>query len=514
MARRAVAMILPVAVILALAMIVALVLLPLLTLIRGGFGLSLQDGDLQMLGFTLWQAFLSALFSVGLAIPLARALWRTHFRFRGALVDALTAPLLFPVIVVVVAMAASYGRNGPVNQMLRLLGLPEVTLFGLQGILLAHIFLNLPLALRMLLTGWAQVPAEHGMLAASLRLSAWDRFKAVEFPMLRRVVPQAFAAIFLVCLTSFTVVLTLGGGPKNTSLELGIYQALRFDFQPERAALLALLQLAIGGGAALLLVAFGGGEARGGLDRAGPPFHGQVRVLDVGVLIFGTLVLIAPMVLLLPGLLAIPTLPNAVWPGALRAVMIGLGSATVTVALGLPLALWIGMRRPGSGIVNAIGTLPRAASPLALATGLYLVATPYVSVTAWSLSLAALVTGLLLVPFFLRLVIPQVRESHDRFHRLAANLRLSPAQQIWQVHLPRARREIAEGAGLAAALAAGEMAVLALFTDPARVSLPLQVQGLLGAYRVDQAMGAALVLTALALVMYAGIARLGGRKRA
>jgi len=38
-------------------------------------------------------------------------------------------------------------------------------------------------------------------------------------------------------------VLTLGGGPSATTLEVGIYQALRFDYDPARATVLALLQL-------------------------------------------------------------------------------------------------------------------------------------------------------------------------------------------------------------------------------------------------------------------------------
>src|SRR5690606_16681101 len=45
------------------------------------------------------------------------------------------------------------------------------------------------------------------------------------------------------CFTSFAVVLTLGGGPKATTLEVAVYQALRFDFDLGRAVTLALVQL-------------------------------------------------------------------------------------------------------------------------------------------------------------------------------------------------------------------------------------------------------------------------------
>jgi thiamine transport system permease protein len=60
--------------------------------------------------------------------------------------------------------------------------------------------------------------------------------------MLREVCPARFLVIFLICLTSFAVALTLGGGPRATTVELAIYQAFRFDFDLGRAALLALVQ--------------------------------------------------------------------------------------------------------------------------------------------------------------------------------------------------------------------------------------------------------------------------------
>src|SRR3546814_16801091 len=47
----------------------------------------------------------------------------------------------------------------------------------------------------------------------------------------------------MLCFTSFAVVLTLGCGPKATTLEVAAYQALRFDFDLGRAVTLALVPL-------------------------------------------------------------------------------------------------------------------------------------------------------------------------------------------------------------------------------------------------------------------------------
>ena len=65
----------------------------------------------------------------------------------------------------------------------------------------------------------------------------------------------------MLCITSFTIVLTLGGGPAATTLEVAIYQALRFDFDPARAVALTLLQIALTAIVMLVLTRLGANTA-------------------------------------------------------------------------------------------------------------------------------------------------------------------------------------------------------------------------------------------------------------
>ena len=68
-------------------------------------------------------------------------------------------------------------------------------------------------------------------------------FRLVEWPWLRRQIPPVAALIFMLCFASFATVLSLGGGPQATTIELAIYQALSYDYDPGRAALLAMVQM-------------------------------------------------------------------------------------------------------------------------------------------------------------------------------------------------------------------------------------------------------------------------------
>ena len=62
----------------------------------------------------------------------------------------------------------------------------------------------------------------------------------------------------------FAVALTLGGGPKSTTIELAIYQAIRFEFDFALAASLGLVQLLLSGGAAYALLLLGRQSDLGG----------------------------------------------------------------------------------------------------------------------------------------------------------------------------------------------------------------------------------------------------------
>lgn len=117
------------------------------------------------------------------------------------------------------------------------------SIYGLNGILLAHVLFNLPYASRLLLQSLEAIPSEQHKLCAHLGMSRWQKFKWVEWPRLRQQLPHVAGLVFMLCFTSFATVMALGGGPKATTIELAIYQAIKFDFDLQIGALLAIWQM-------------------------------------------------------------------------------------------------------------------------------------------------------------------------------------------------------------------------------------------------------------------------------
>ncbi|MBF9029494.1 thiamine/thiamine pyrophosphate ABC transporter permease ThiP [Rhodobacterales bacterium HKCCE3408] len=460
--------------------------------------------DVAAIRFTLVQAAISAGVSCVLAIPVAQALARRRFFGRQALVTLMGAPFILPVIVAVFGILAVFGRAGIASDMLAAIGLPRLDIFGLSGVVLAHVFLNLPLAVRFLLAGWQRIPAERLRLAASLGFGPAEMRRHFHLPLLREVLPGTFAAIFLICTTSFAVALILGGGPRATTVELAIYQAFRFDFDLGRAALLGLTQVLICAVAGIAVLRFALPRDLGaGLDRVPPDWPGLGRAAGIAdravIALAGAFLLIPILLVALRGVTEIVGLPASVWAAALRSILLALASTALAIALALSIAALPRELNGGAGIAAFLGI---AVSPLVIGTGLFILLRPFASPEALALPVTGTVNAIVALPFILRGLGPALDAARATQGRLAEALGLSRWQTWRLAYLPRLARPLGFGAGLAAALSMGDLGVIALFSVSGNATLPLEMYRLMGSYRTEDAAGAALLLMALSLLLF------------
>lgn len=242
----------------------------------------------------------------------------------------------------------------------------------------------MPMATRLLLQALENIPGEQRQIAAQLGMRGYAFFRLVEWPWMRRHIPAVAALIFMLCFASFATVLSLGGGPKATTIELAIYQALSFDYDPARAAMLALIQMLCCLGLVLLsqrlskAVAIGVSHVRGWRD---PDDRLHSRLSD-GLLIGAALLLLLPPLLavIVDGInrnmldvLAQPALWQALTTSLRIAIAAGLLSVTLTMML-----LWSSRelrarQRPLAGqAMELSGMLILAMPGIVLATGFFL----------------------------------------------------------------------------------------------------------------------------------------------
>lgn len=482
----------------------------------------------SIIRFTLLQAALSALISVAAAVPLARALARrATFRGRGLLIKLSSVSLVIPSMVAALGMVAVHGRSGWVNDLRALLGFARADyLYGLTGILLAHVFFNLPLAARIFLNALLNQPQTNWNLARLYGLSPRDIFRRIEWPLLRGLIPGAAGIVFLLCFTSFAIVLTLGGGPRTATLEVAIYQAVRFDFDLAKAVALSLLQLALCGVLAAGFFALGGAGAAfplrpGELPGADRPDAGArgAKLIDAGVIAAAAVFLLSPLAAALaraasPGgwvLLADP----AFWLALKWTVLIAVAAGVLACALALALADLTVTLRGGRWRALALGPelaglMTLLAPPITLGAGLFLLVRRFTDALSLGPALVVALNALLALAFAARILTPALHAQRRRSDALCACLGIRGWHRWRWILWPGMRGPLAYALAVATTLAAGDMGVIALFGTDELATLPLLMYRLLGAYQVEQAAVAAAVLCVLCAGFFWAIEKLGG----
>lgn len=484
-----------------------------------GLGGVFDAYTLNVLRFTLWQAGLSTLLSVFSGIPLALALARRPvFAGRVWVLRLLAVPMGLPVLVGALGLLGIWGRQGVANDALALLGVAQpVSIYGLSGILLAHVFFNMPLAARLLLIGLERIPGEYWRVSASLGMSPLSVFRHIERPVILGLLPGVAGLIFMLCATSFTLVLTLGGGPAATTLEVAIYQALRFDFDPPRAVALALMQFAMAGLMLGLLSLFPApadhGVTLGGVMRRFDGFGFRSRLLDGAIIVIAVLFTGLPLLsVAVTGLAADPLklVTGAAFRRAgLTSLSIAVCAAFIAVVCAVAFiraqAAIAGSRRGGYllaclslGLAGA-GSLVLVISPLVLGAGWFLILRPFGDVTRFAPALVVATNALMALPFVIRVLSPAFSVHRSRTGRLVASLGISGLSRLRLVDLPVLWRPLATGFSFAMALSLGDLGAVALFGSQDLVTLPYLIYSRMGSYRTTEADGFALILGVICL---------------
>lgn len=465
----------------------------------------------RVVRFSLWQALLSSGISLLIAIPVASCLIHRQFYGRAALLQLFSVSMVVPTIVAILGLVVVYGRTGWLNQLFGV----QIPLYGLVGILLAHVFFNMPLAVRLLLQGYDLIPSGQWRQASQLGFSRWSAFRWIEWHYMKKVLPGAFVLIFMLCFSSFAVVLSLGGGPKFSTLEVAIYQALRFDFDLDKASFLALLQVSVCTLFAIIVY------------RLAPINRQDVSLLavksyelkdSVWAKIADFLVMLCALLLVIPPFLAIfdpifspvflKTLQSvALWNAVLVSLQIAIPAALVSLLLGVcfgVLARFCMARQYLAFLpskIEHLGNMILMVPGLVIATGLFLTLRDF----GWGLQssywIVVWVNAVMALPLVLRALMPIMYQQERRFRNVYLSLGIQSWSR-WRLEWSLIRTSVAQALGYALLLSLGDMGVIALFGSQGLVSLPLYLFQLIGSYRLEEGACVAVVLISLCLILF------------
>jgi thiamine transport system permease protein len=484
----------------------------------------------RTVGITTAQAGLSALLAVVLGLPGAYAM--SHLRFPlKRLFHALTlVPFVLPSIVVVICMVSFWGRSGVVG---RLTGGDANAIYSFEGILIAHVFYNLSLAVRIVAEGWEGIDRRLHESAASLGERAPGAFARVTLPLLAPSLVTAFLLVFVYCFLSFGVVLVFGGARFATP-EVRIYREMYVRLDPASALSWAMVQLALTVGFALLASRF---IARTQVARSRGqrsverrfrdlPAAGQVLLLVYGVL--AVTFLVGPLggmvgrslsprgTLSLESFIALfvgrvggrdlPSILRSTVPGVIGTSLLAAACAgTLSFAAAAALALAGDRRRAGRS--DWLFQLPLGLSTVTLCIGVDLAASEVAGVSFPRAPLVVVIQALVAFPVVYRIVRTTVGSFQLAYMEGAQSLGAGPLRRLRDIEVPLLKRGLLNAYAYGLAIAFADFTAVMTVGHGDVVTFPVAIYRLIGFRSFDLALSLATLYVGVCVLLFALIDR-------
>ncbi len=480
------------------------------------------------LWFTFWQATVSTVLTLFAAFPAAYVMARYAFRGKS-LISALTlVPFVMPTVIVAAGFMALIGPRGWVNEALKALLNVDYAPLDIQNtiwiILLAHVFYNFAVALRLISGFWSNLDPQITAAARVLGASRWRAFREVTLPLLQPAILAAALLIFIFDFTSFGVILILGG-PQFNTIETAIYRKTLIDFDLPLATALALVQLAC---TFAMIVIYTRLQNRAVVpldlrpqqiaQRRPATRRAQALLLIVTISMLSLLLL--PLAALIvrsfvvnntvsfDNYLNLATNPrgSVLFVPPLTALGNSLLFAIVTTGIALIIGTAAAYVSAGksrwSRLSEPVWALPLGASAVTLGFG-FLIGFPTLR-SSWIM--IPLAHSLVAFPFVVRTITPALRSIRSNLREAAEVLGADPARVWREIDLPILGRALLIGGAFAFAVSLGEFGATAMLARAEMPTLPYAIFRYLsqpGSLNYGQAMAMSTVLmlvVALSLV--------------
>ncbi len=507
---------------------------------------------LGTLWFTVWQAAVSTLLTLVAALPAAYVFARYTFPGKTLVRALTTIPFVLPTVVVAAAFSALIGPRGWINDLLRRLLNVDYAPLDIQNtiwiILLAHVFYNFTIVLRIVGGFWSNLDPQLEAAARVLGASRWRAFREVTLPLLRPAILAAALLVFVFDFTSFGVILILGG-PQFNTLEVAIYRSTQVTLDLPLATALALVQLACTFG---LMSIYTRLQARASLPldlrpqritqrRPSTRREKMLVALVVGSML---ILLLSPLaalvarslfnesgftldyyrglatnprgsVLYVPPLAAVGnsltfaagTLAIALGVGTIAAVALPSSAAAVQLRRELrKTRLAVRIRATAGRLVEPVLMLPLGASAVTLGFG-FLVGLPGLRSSPLLLPLAH---SLVAFPFVVRAITPALRSIRAHLREAAAVMGAGPLRVWREVDLPIVGRALLVGGAFAFSVSMGEFGATAMVARDETPTLPYAIFRYLsqpGSLNYGQAMAMCTLLMLVVSIGLIGIER-------
>lgn len=472
---------------------------------------------MRVIRFTFLQAFLSAFITVSGALLVGWYFFRYRFFGKNVLKIISLIPYALPTIVVGFSFIIAYGRSGYINNFLALFGQSWTFIYNQWAIIAANVFFNLGISARGVEANFAQIPTSLWAQANILNFSKWNTFCYVVWPYLRKPLFNYFLMTLSLSLSTFGLALVLGGGPRFSTIEVAIYQALRIDFDIAKAGYLAIIQFCLTILIALPILIFSHQKYLGRVSTAGSSFYRDCQKLP----------LLGKFILSLYAIFHVVPLISLVWDGLSflwvesfdflivwqslnksipTTLFIAVCSTVITVAISLLISWQVCTNsNQWPRLVTMMKLLNDALlgiSPVVLSLGFFIIFYTMSDPLSHALWVIPILHGMLAYPFAIRIILPAMQDFVSAYHKQIALFEFSFLKIVFEIFFPAIIRPIAISGMLAFSFSLGDISVVSIFSAADLETLPLAIYSLMGTYHYKEAAFVTLILFLASLACF------------
>ena len=476
----------------------------------------------RLLAFTVWESLLSAIISVGLAIPFSVFFSKYSFFGRKAILTASDVAFALPAILCVLGFVIFYGNNGILNNILVSLHITEEKikfLYSFPSVIMAHVYLNFPVAFSLITSALVGMDEKEEMASKLLGKSNFYTFIKITIPKVKGTIISAFILIFLFCFPSFLIVMSLGGSPKYYTIEAEIYRRTYTDVNTVSSSSLALFSFII---MSLLLLVSGYGREEKKASRSKriiKKARGWKKLEAFALSLMITLFLAPPLLSIIyrafftkDGTFTLkawldiasssPTGAGTGLNAIFNSLLIALVSSFLAVSLST--AISISAVRRKSRIIPLLTSLPMAAGSVSLGLGFAFLSTrlPYKSIYI-SYILVILAHLVVVMPFTVRTIMPGAKRIPDTLTLASMCLGKGCYSSYRKVEKPMLKSYRRRAFAFAFALSLGEVNATMALAEGKVTTLPILIYKMINQYNYQGASALAIILLTTAIIVFA-----------
>ena len=435
--------------------------------------------------FSLYQSLLSALLSIVIGTTFAYLLIKHNYIYGiKFIINSLSILFVLPTIITIFGILSLYGNF--------------FQIYGLFGIILGHVILNIPLVARVIFQSLKDISPNERMLADQMNLNSWGSFLAIEWPVIKKNIPSLFVLVSFICFVSFTPVLILGGSPKYSTLEVAIYHAVMFADDFNVAFNLLIVQIIICG--SIYFIFFRNFKSKNFIIDDQRNYKSLTAlsskyVIEYLVLILISIVVFSPITFILIKGISMTLLDvlNSFyfWSALSTTFIIGFFSGTLSIILTYGNLVFLNKSKNSSEFWFYILII---FSPGILAVGYYIFFNEIIDYSIPNILIIIIINSIITLPFTYNYLSPSFFRVSKEHHDISESINIYGTRRFFFIDWPRLREPLITAFCVSSILSASDLVIISFFGTNDLSTLTQTIYRLMGSYRMDEAYAVSLLL--------------------